>query len=178
MARKRKKQGHPKIAIATVTVDNPLWNRAHEGKTANLRYTQAAINVRESAVEWLYARKVLSFSQKRAADRFRQLWENAGGTIASVDLTRIRVDGRRSDPVVSKLRVIQELQRARILLGQRGFDTVQAVCGEGKSLTDITRDPRARKTLADNLRAALDDLASLWGMRTRTLHFRDRLDAR
>ena len=63
-------------------------------------------------------------------------------------------------------RAARQLGECRMLLGQRGWALVVAVAAEGKALGDISRDKRDRRTLADNLRAALDDLAGLWGMQT------------
>lgn len=167
MAKKRTKPKVPPSPIRLATVENPDWRPDREGEKAFPRFVQATIDTRESAVETLYARKFLGFAQKRAADRFRELWEATGGKTASLDLTLDRVSGGRSDPITSRLRAAHELARCRALLGYRGYDLVQSVCAEGRALSEITPHKRERLTMADNLRADLDDLATMWGMQTR-----------
>lgn len=149
-------------------VDDPDFSADHkEGYAGNRRKKTAAVNVRESAVETLFARKFLSTSQKRAADHLRELWEAAGGKTASIDYTQDRVDGGRGDPAVARLRAAQELKRVRDLVGLRGYDTLIKVCCEGRALGELTPHKRERLTLADNLRADLDDGAAMWGYQTR-----------
>ena len=43
------------------------------------------------------------------------------------------------------------------------YRLVCAVCGEGRALSDLFPVKRSRLTAADNLRAALDDMACMWG---------------
>lgn len=148
-------------------VENPDWRPDRDGEKAFPRYEKRDVNIRESAVETLFARKFLVESQKRAADRFREYWESAGGKMSGLDYSQDRVDGGRGDPVTGRLRAIQELARCRQLVGLRGFEALESVCGEGKALTDLTPHKRERLTMADNLRADLDDLATMWGMQTR-----------
>lgn len=172
MSRTRKRRTEtPKVTahsdVRRVEVENPYFNQDHKEGATNPKRIGADINVKESAVETLFARRFLGFSQKRAADKFRELWESAGGKASSIDYTLDRVDGGRSDPITSRLMAAQEMKRCRDLLGARGFETVQSVCAEGKALTDITPHKRERLTMADNLRADLDDLAAMWGMQTR-----------
>lgn len=78
------------------------------------------------------------------------------------------VDGGGSVDPISDRQVNAgiELAKCRELLGLRGYTLVSNVCGEGKALTDITAHKRERLTMADNLRANLDDLATMWGMQT------------
>lgn len=173
MKRKKKEHAKPKAIVhqhaemRSVEVENPYFSADHAESSANAKRINAAINVRESAIETLYARKFLALSQKRAADRFREIWESAGGKSASLDYTLDKVDGGRGDPIVSRLHAAQELQRCRRLLGVRGYETVQAVCAEGKALDMLTPHKRERLTMADNLRADLDDLATMWHMQTK-----------
>lgn len=165
--RKKKPTVAGKAHLVPTMVDNPDWRPDREGEKAFPRQVPAVLNVRESAVETLRSRGFLAASQKAAADRFRELWEAAGGKTISIDYTLDRVDGGKGDPITGRLRAAQELQRCRLLVGQRGYDTLQAVCGEGKALAEISPHKRDRLTMADNLRADLDDLASMWGMQTR-----------
>ncbi len=169
MAKRKKKSAislaGPKVNLATVP--NPDWRPDRDGEKAFPRDIVAAVNLRESAIETLFARKFLSRSQKQAADRFRELWESAGGKSSSLDYTQDRVDGGRGDPVTSKLMALQELKRARQYLGMRGYGIVEAICGEGRALTEIAPHKRERLTMADNLRADLDDLGGMWGYQTK-----------
>lgn len=149
-------------------VDDPDFSADHkEGYAGNRRKKTAAVNARESAVETLYARKFLGASQKRAADHIRELWEAAGGKTGSIDYTQDRVDGGRGDPVAARLLAAQELKRLRSLIGRRGYDVLVKVCCEGRALGELTPHKRERLTLADNLRADLDDGAAMWGYQTR-----------
>jgi hypothetical protein len=168
MAKRKKKPvslATPKLHVATV--QNPDWAPDRDGEKAFPRDIVAAMNIKESAIETLFARKFLSRSQKQAADRFRELWESAGGKSSSLDYTLDRVDGGRGDPVTSKLMALQELKRARQYLGMRGYETIEAICGQGKALTELAPHKRERLTMADNLRADLDDLGGMWGFQTK-----------
>lgn len=168
MAKAKKKQTErANLDVRRVDIDNPYFQRGHREGATNPRRIRAEINVKESAVETLLARRFLGPAQKRAADKFRELWEAAGGKTGSLDYTLDRVDGGKGDPLVGRLQAAQEMDRCRVLLGVRGFEAVQAVCGQGMALSELTPHKRERLTMADNLRADLDDLASMWGMRTR-----------
>jgi hypothetical protein len=174
--RRKQKPAAPKTAAEIMiktdrrTVENPDWRPDRDGEPGFPRYAPADLNVKESAVETLYARKFLGSAQKLAADRFRDLWEAAGGKTASLDYTLDRVDGGKGDPIVGRIRAAQELVRLRSVIGQRGYEVLEKVCGEGKALTEISPHKRDRLTMADNLRADLDDAATMWGMQTRQRH--------
>lgn len=164
---KAKKQAVGKIKTGKRLVDNPYFQRGHPAGTTNPEKVQASINVRESAVETLYSRGFLGKAQKKAADRVRELWEATGGKTGSLDYTSDRVDGGKGEPVVGRIQAAQELDRCRRLIGARGYDVLLSVCGEGKALTDMTPHKRSRLTMADNLRADLDDIAGMWGLMTK-----------
>lgn len=154
----------------TAIVDNPLWQPAQDGMRAVPRQITVAINVRESAISLLASRKVLDAHHVRAADRFRALWETMGGKGASaIDYSREPVDGGRiAEPIrASQLDAGKQLAAVSRLLGPRFYKLVSGVCGEGHSLVDMYPAKRQRLTATDNLRAALDDMAEMWGMRTR-----------
>lgn len=171
MAKRKKKPitlAMPKMQVASV--QNPDWRPDLDGEKAFPREIVAAVNVHESSIETLFSRKLLSKSQKQAADRFRELWESAGGKTSGLDYSQDRVDGGRGDPVTSKLIALQELKRARQYLGMRGFETLEAICGQGKTLSDLAPHKRERLTMADNLRADLDDLGGMWGFQTKQRH--------
>jgi hypothetical protein len=168
--RKKKPVSLAQPMIRPMTVQNPDWRPDLDGEKAFPRDIVAAVNLKESAIETLFARRFLSRSQKQAADRFRELWESAGGKSSSLDYTQDRVDGGLGDPVTAKLAALQELSRARQYLGMRGYETIEAICGQGKSLTDLAPHKRERLTMADNLRADLDDLGGMWGFQTKQRH--------
>lgn len=161
-----KKQPKPPSPLVTVEVENPDWRPARDGEKAFPRIIAAQKNIRESAVETLYARGFLARAQKQAADRFRACWEKAGGTVRSLDHTLDRVDGGRGDPLAARIVAAHELDRCRKLIGHRGYQVLQLVCAEGRALAEITPHKRERLTMADNLRADLDDLAAMWGIQT------------
>lgn len=171
--RKKKQQPAPRLArdvaidVIKKTVENPDWDRSKEGHAAFPRLIVSDVNKRESAVESLYARHFLGHSQKMAADKFRSIWEAAGAKTSSLDYSQDRVDGGRSDPLISRMDAAHELHRCRVLLGRRGFESLQKVCGEGNGLGELAAQKRDRLTMADNLRADLDDLATMWHMQTR-----------
>lgn len=161
-----KKQPKPPSPLVTVEVENPDWRPARDGEKAFPRIIAAQKNIRESAVETLFARGFLARAQKQAADRFRACWEKAGGTVRSLDHTLDRVDGGRGDPLAARIVAANELKRCRQLVGHRGYQVLQLVCAEGRALAEITPHKRERLTMADNLRADLDDLAAMWGIQT------------
>lgn len=168
MAKRRKKKPVSQKPQTNIrAIENPDWRPDRDGEKAFPRTVNAEVNVKESAVETLFARRFLSSSQKLSADRFRAVWEAAGGKTASLDYSMDRVDGGKADPMIGHIRAAQELQRCRNLLGARGFEVVQSVCGEGHALSELSQHKRERLTIADNLRADLDDLATMWGLQTR-----------
>ncbi|WP_439501623.1 hypothetical protein [Aminobacter ciceronei] len=161
-----KKQPKPPSPLVTVEVENPDWRPARDGEKAFPRLITAQKNIRESAVETLFARGFLARAQKQAADRFRACWEKAGGTVRSLDHALDRVDGGKGDPLAARIVAAHELTRCRQLVGHRGYQVLQLVCAEGRALAEITPHKRERLTMADNLRADLDDLAAMWGIQT------------
>ncbi|MRX37148.1 hypothetical protein [Aminobacter sp. MDW-2] len=164
--KKPARQPGPSGPVVTVEVENPDWRPARDGERAFPRLIAAQKNIRESAVETLFARGFLARAQKEAADRFRACWEKAGGTVRSLDHTLDRVDGGRGDPLAARIAAAHELKRCRQLIGHRGYQVLQLVCAEGRALAEITPHKRERLTMADNLRADLDDIAAMWGIQT------------
>ncbi|MET3899686.1 hypothetical protein ABIB57_003648 [Devosia sp. UYZn731] len=155
-----------KADLAVGEVDNPHFTADHAESTTNPKRIKVVKNLRESAVETLFARGKLDEAQKRAADRFRATWEACGGTVGAMDYARQHVDGGGArDPISERqLDAGKVLRACRDILGQRNYDLVIKVAGQGLSFSDITNVERVRNTTADNLRDALDDLAKMWGM--------------
>jgi len=156
----------PKLDIEVVDMDNPYHSRDHAESPTNPKRITVAKNLRESAVETLFARGKLDEAQKKAADRFRAAWEACGGTDGAMDYGQVRVDGGGAKDPISERQIDagKTLRDCRVLLGQRNFDLVVDVAGRGLSFSDIRTEARARLTMADNLRDALDDLAKMWGL--------------
>lgn len=161
--------GRLKLKVQTAEVDNPYFQPGYAESPSNPRTVRAYVNVRESAIETLFARGSLDRPQKQAADRFRSLWETMGGAGAgAIDYTQEHVDGGgASDPIsLRQLAAGKELKRCRILLGARGFALVSNVAGDGRSLPEVAGPTkRDRLSAADALRGFLDDLAEMWGYR-------------
>lgn len=166
----RKIRATSKAETVTAEMDNPYFSPDHPISNDNPKRIKVTKNLRESAVETLFARGKLDDAQKKAADRFRAIWEACGGAGAgAMDYSRTQVDGGGARDPISERQVDagKELASIRIMLGKRNYDLVCKVCGQGFSFSDITSDPRARLTMADNLRDSLDDLAASWSMASR-----------
>ena len=155
-----------KADLYATDVDNPYFSADHPVSGSNPRRVKVVKNLRESAIETLFARKRLDEAQKRAADRFRATWEACGGSVGAMDYSQLRVDGGGAKDPISDRQVdaSKTLRACRDVLGQRNYDLVVRVAAQGLSFADITTVERARNTMADNLRDSLDDLARMWGM--------------
>ncbi len=164
---KQQYQATPKTEEVEVQMENPYFTTDHPVSSTNPRRIKVTKNLRESAIETLFARGKLDEAQKKAADRFRATWEACGGAgTGAMDYTRTHVDGGGARDPISERQVDagKELASCRVLLGARNFSLVSKVCGQGLSFGDITTDQRAKLTMADNLRDSLDDLAAVWGI--------------
>lgn len=156
-----------KQVVKVYKVDNPDFSRDHaEAYAGNYRKIDALVNVQESAIGVLTARGYLHPAQVRAADRFRQLWEMAGGAGAgAMDYTREPVDGGGKAEAISDTLVSAglELEQCRKELGTRGYRLVASVAGEGRSIEEIAgHRQRDRYSVTDALRGYLEDLAVMW----------------
>lgn len=159
----------PRKMISSQRVKNPYFQPEHKITNDNPVEIDAAINIKESAVETMFARGVLDRAQKAAADKFRAFFEAMGGAgAAAMDYSKVVVDGGPSaEPLPErKANAGKELVKCRQLLGARLFALVCKVCGEGKALLEISVGKRDRLTAADNLRHALNDLADMWKLKT------------
>jgi hypothetical protein len=169
--KEKKPEWKPKLDIKAQRMENPYFNRNHEVSATNPKMLGVVKNLRESAVETLFARGKLNGAQKRAADKFRGLWEMMGGAGAGAnDYAREFVDGGGAkDPIAQRqVDAGKALAECRGLLGARNYDLVQKVCGQGLGLAQISSVKRDQLTAADNLRASLDDLAGLWHFASET----------
>ena len=162
--RRLRRSTPPRSNVIMREVENPYFQPEHPESSNNPKRIMAAINTQESAVETLFARGLIDRAQKRAADKFRALWETMGGKVPSLDYTMDRVDGGGSDVIGTRLTAAQELDQCRLMLGRRGYDLICRICGEGRALGELFSTNREKTTAADVLRAGLDDLAEMWGM--------------
>ena len=158
-------------ALRGVVVDNPFYNRAHPADISNPTHITAVINMRESLITTLAARDRIDAAQVAAANRFRMLWEAAGGKGAgAIDYGRTHVDGGvRADPISERqINAAHELRRAHLCLGDARFRMINRICGEGYSLHEFhpTATKRHKLAITEELRACLDILAQLWGIVT------------
>jgi len=171
MARTKRRKRYPltfgKVELQTEFVDNPYWRPELDGERTIPRKIEAAVNVRESAIGTLAARKLIDQGQAEAATRFRKHWEATGGAGAqAIDYSRDKVDGGRIvDPIdIGQMQAARRLAEAESVLGERNYELVRRVCGEGAAMTEMFISKRERLTATDNLRASLDDLARIWGI--------------
>jgi len=159
---------HSKVKL--VEIDNPHYSKVHAGASGNPKTVTAALNLRESPVAMMAAKGHLEAHQVEAAIMFRRLWEALGGSGAgSFDYSREPVDGGGAREPISDRQIDAgiQLKNCRDLLGRRHYDVVSAVAGEGRTIAEIGTSKRARHTLADYLKDALEDLAVHWGFQKR-----------
>ena len=158
------------IEEGVTDVENPNWSPDKDGEPGFERFNKnQAINVRESAVETLYARGTLTRLQKKVADLFREQFEvYASESVGALDYSRDQVDASSTPTPVSERRIKarNKLAACRQEIGRRNYMLLVAVCGQGNGLKDIFADNRARTTAADNLRDSLSDTARVWGLVT------------
>ncbi len=171
-AKKKKKiEGwQEKAKLQAVYVDNPYYSSAHDGEGANPVKIKAVVNIRESAITTLAARKHIDASQKAAADRFRSLWEALGGAGAgSFDYSREQVDGGGAREALTERQIEagMELKRAKAVLGNKAYDIMSKVAGQGYAIQELATTHRERTTLTDYLKDGLDELARNWGYANR-----------
>lgn len=159
---------HSKVKL--VEIDNPHYSKVHAGASGNPKTVTAAMNLRESPVAMMAAKGHLEAHQVEAAIKFRRLWESLGGSGAgSFDYSREPVDGGGAREPISDRQIDAgiQLKGCRDLLGRRHYDVVSMVAGEGRTIAEIGTSKRARHTLADYLKDALEDLAVHWGFQKR-----------
>lgn len=167
--------GNLKAEVSTREIDNPTFNDAHEiGRLGNVKRITAFVNVRESAVSVLASKGQVSESQVAAADRFRRLFEAMGGAGArAMDPSKEFVDGGRiPDPISAhQIDAGKELADAYAQVSKQhglyAWRLLGYVCGEGRSIHELTTTRRQRDTMTDLLRLYLDCLSEHWGYSTR-----------
>jgi hypothetical protein len=174
-ARTKAMDARPHIEIVTRKEDNPLFSYDHDAdKLGNFRKIDVAINIRESSIETMFARGYINRAQREAADEFRRLFEMMGGSGArAIDWRREAVDGGRfPDPIgESAIDAGKKLAAAHDVLtkvhGLYGWRLIGYICGEGRSVSELTATRRQRDTMMDNMRTYLNCLVDHWGFGTR-----------
>ena len=171
MAKKTKTK--PKVTAGAgfimIEIDNPLYQAAHDGKSANPRKIQAAYNYRESYVGFLFGKGTISEADKRAGDRVRQAFETMGGAGAqAIDYSRTKVDGGKiADPIsVRQLEAGATLREVHQRLGPEGHDLVIKLCGECRWPKDLSPSGERQRYYSMRLRECLETLAIHWGFRS------------
>ena len=169
------------IEIGTMKHENPGWTRAHDGEKWAPRYIHPTVNLRESAIVALRAKNAIDECQYGAAELFRRLFEAMGGKGArAIDYSREFVEGGRfPDPIGDhQIDADKRLAAAYEALakahGLYAWRLVGYICGEGRSVHELTDTRRQRDTMTDNLRTYLDCLASHWGFASRGVDTRAR----
>lgn len=167
--------GHSKAEVCIVEIENPHFSRTHEGSPGNPKTITAAMNLRESPIAMMAAKGNLLPHQVEAAIKFRRLWETLGGAGAgSFDYAKEPVDGGGArDPITeSQINAGIELKACSLVIGQRAFNIVEKVAGQGFTISQLGASHRERTTLADYLRNALEDLSEHWGYRNKRVKAR------
>lgn len=162
--------GHRHSEVKVIEIDNPHYSAVHAGSPGNPKTITAAMNLRESPVALMAAKGHLDAHHVQAANKFRRYWETLGGAGAgSFDYSREPVDGGGArEPITDhQIEAGLILKLCQTVIGQRAFRIVEMVCGEGRSIAEISMSKREKTTNADYLRHALEDLAGHWGYKTK-----------
>lgn len=156
--------------LQSVVIDNPFFQRGYTESPSNPTKIRAAVNIRESGIEYLYARKFIDEAQKRAADKFRGLWEAMGGSGAgAIDYSREKVDGGRTpDPIsAAQVNAGRELALVKQHLGDYGYRLIGYIAGEGYTPKELCTTAWQRKVMSAMMRTFLDQLAEFWKFKSR-----------
>ncbi len=166
--RKRKQKKPTLASISMISVDNPMYSRDHAESASNPKKIEAAFNMRESYVGFLWQRKHIDDAQKMAADRLRQAYEKMGGSGArAMDYSKLRVDGGGAphDLHDGHLRAANYIRQSFNTLGPDAHILVMRFCAEGAWPSD-TRQSKKEPGPLPELSRHLTTLAELWGWKT------------
>lgn len=157
--------GHSQAEPELSEIDNPLYNRAHDGETWNPKRIVGVKNLKESALVILEQRGLINDAQVRAGERFRRIWEALGGAGAgSFDYSREPVDGGGPRSALSD-RQIQagiDLADCRRVLGI-GYDVMVKVAGEGRAVSELAQSKNLQRAYIEMLKQGLTALAVHFG---------------
>lgn len=156
-----------KVVEGVRTVDDPL------SPGVKMR---ARVNLAEHPLELMRARGRIDDAQYEAGVRFRAIYERATiGGGGGIDPSRIRVDGgTRGDAFTDEVATaLNDLRRLSRDLGMIGYRVMQAVAGQGETITSLAaRWPGSdaekikQSYISLRFREVLDVLAlDVWGVR-------------
>lgn len=157
--------GHSQAKPVLAEVENPMYNRAHDGETWNPKKITSVVNLKESALVTLEQRGLIDAAQVKAGERFRMIWEALGGSGAGAfDYSREPVDGGGPRSALSDRQVQAgiELADCRPILGI-GYDIMVKVAGEGMAVTEITHSKNLQRAYVEMLKQGLTALAQHFG---------------
>jgi hypothetical protein len=134
--------------------------------TVSIENRPVSLNIRESAIACLAARRVIQHHQLKAALKFQWSYEALHrSALRAVRFDHDAVDaGQRNCGGLTdmQMKASKTLRQARQVLGARNYEIIVHICGEGHGLDDLASSRREKATLTDVLRASLDDLAFEW----------------
>lgn len=149
--------------IRSKLVENPL----SEGE-----FNPVPVNIRESSLENMLARKRIGQAQYMAGSRFRSLYETIYYRNMAVDPSNEPVDfgGRKDAFALTKLEAGRELSLALDELVPVRQALVISIAGDGLTITQAARKyivgdltKYDRLVIGKQFREGLKDLASYWG---------------
>lgn len=165
--------GNVKAELVMTEVENPYFQRDHPVGPTNPKSITVPVNIRESAISVLASKGAINEAQAAAAVQFRSLYETMGGAGArSINWLNEVVDGGKARLDIGERQMAAglSLKSARMALvkthGEYAWKLIGYICGEGRSVHELTTTRRQRDTMTDNLRMYLDCLAELWGYTT------------
>ena len=157
--------GHGQAKPELSEIDNPLYNRAHDGETWNPKKIMGVKNMKESALVVLEQRKLIDEAQAKAGERFRRVWEALGGAGAgSFDYSREPVDGGGPRSALSDKQIQAgiDLADCRRVLGI-GYDVMVKVAGEGRAVSEMAESKNLQRAYIEMLKQGLTALAIHFG---------------
>lgn len=153
----------PHAEIIFVDIDSPYESTRHLGQE------RVAVNMKESPSEYYYRRGWIDGAHRQASDKFRRLYETAGGSgVKAMDYTKEPVDGGSiTDGITdAKVRSAKQLAEAHDVLGQSGYKLVESVSGHGSWIKEVTASKWEAEQTMRNFKQCLDALALFWGYKT------------
>ena len=160
-----------RISVCEIDVDNPLYQRSHDGASANPRKIRAAYNPKESYAGYLWVKNKITEPEWVVAGIVRRSHEMCGGAGAkSMDYSREAVDGGASAQDITDAQIAagQTLKEVESILGNRGdYVLMIDLAGEGKWPREITDNPERQRYLAMHFRTLLERIAVRWKLQTR-----------
>ena len=153
--------------MTVIEIDNPLYNRAHDGDRTNPKRITAAYNPRESYVGWLLARDQINRAEYEAAGKIREAFEAMGGAGArAMDYSKEWVDGgMMPDPITdAQLNAGRTLKQCAAWLGPAGHDLTIKLAGQCLWPKDMAPDRNGQLYVGKRFRECLSTLAHHFGL--------------